>query len=158
MLDAVRPAEALHQRIEAWLIEGLASAARNAGMYLLPQAGLYDPAVRDGSSLRVPDVMVAKPEHVSERGVEGRAELVAEVRELDDDTYDRLPFYERVGVFEVLVIELERRVRRWVRMPKGLIEIPDTPEGLVALDSVPIRVQGAKGTLRMTGPGVDLSF
>jgi len=41
---------------------------------------------------------------VTRRGVEGPAELVVEVRSPGDETYDKLPFYERKGVRQVLVV------------------------------------------------------
>ncbi|MGH9276586.1 MAG: Uma2 family endonuclease [Acidimicrobiales bacterium] len=56
-------------------------------------------------SWRVPALGFARREFVSERGVEGRAKLVVEVRSPRDETYDKLPFYGEVGCQEVLVVD-----------------------------------------------------
>jgi Uma2 family endonuclease len=47
----------------------------------------------------------ARPEQVSERGVEGAVPLVVEIRSPGDETDLKLPWYAGLGVAEVLVID-----------------------------------------------------
>src|SRR5262245_3094496 len=45
---------------------------------------------------RVADATIARPEHVSKRGLEG-ADLVVEVLSPNDESRDKLPFYAKLG-------------------------------------------------------------
>jgi hypothetical protein len=49
-------------------------------------AGLFNPAVPDSCSYQQPDVVVARAEHTSDRGVESGAELVVEISSPNDET------------------------------------------------------------------------
>ena len=69
-------------------------------------------------SYRVPDLGYARPEHVSERGIEGRAALVVEILSPGDESYEKLPFYRQVGVEEVLFVDQATRAFE-VRRPDG---------------------------------------
>lgn len=48
---------------------------------------------------------VARPEYVSERGIEGRAELVTEIHSPGDESYEKVPFCADVGCHEVLIVD-----------------------------------------------------
>jgi hypothetical protein len=61
------------------------------------------PHFRHADDYRVPDQAVYRPDQVSEHGLEG-AELVIEIRQDWDQTYEKLDFYARVGVQELLVL------------------------------------------------------
>jgi Uma2 family endonuclease len=103
LLHVVPPPSARHQRIEGRFVMVLGPLAEARGLVVLPQAGLFRPGTdRD---YRVPDLLVARPEHVRERGVEGPAELVVEIRSPGDETYEKLPFYGELGCREVLVVD-----------------------------------------------------
>jgi Uma2 family endonuclease len=66
--------------------------------------GRYHPGLfRADDDYRVPDQAYFRSELASERGLEG-ADLVVEVRRSWDETYEKLDFYARVGVQEVLVL------------------------------------------------------
>ncbi len=81
----------------------------------------------DFTSFRVPDQAAFRPEHRSERGIEGRAELVIEVRSPGDETCQKLPFYERVGVQEILVIDRDTKaLRQWIRSGDQLVGVDTT--------------------------------
>ena len=79
---------------------------------------MFDSQVADMTSYRVPDLGYARPEHVSERGIEGRAALVVEVLSPRDESYEKLPFYRRVGVEEVLFVDQATKAFE-VRRPDG---------------------------------------
>jgi Uma2 family endonuclease len=158
-LHMVPPPKYEHQRLASWVLATWWSVARSAGLVVAMEIGLFDPAVKDSSSYRQPDVVVASPEHTSERGVEGEAELVVEIRSPDDETHQKLSFYERVGVQELLVVELDHSLRHWRRQNEALSEVPAGGDGWVELVSLPVRVTREEGgTLRMDGPFGETTF
>ena len=58
---------------------------------------------------RVPDLTIAAPEHVSARGIEGKALLVIEILSPNDESRDKLPWYARLDVREVWLIDPRTR-------------------------------------------------
>ena len=93
-----------HQGIGSELVALLVPLVKERGWHVRYETSLYDPD-RGESDYRVPDVMVVDPAHASERGVEGRAELVVEILSPGDESRAKLPFYARHGVQEVWLIE-----------------------------------------------------
>lgn len=97
-----------HQRVVTSLLAALITAVRARGVQVVAFAGIY----RADDDYRVPDLLVVRPEHTSQRGVERRAELVVEVLSPDDETWDKLPFYAACGIPELLVVDLAARTAR----------------------------------------------
>lgn len=143
VLHMVPPPSFGHQGLEAWLVEIWAPLARARGLRVTTDTGLFDPSVTDFFSYRQPDVAVSAPAHISRRGIEGRAELVVEVRSPNDEAYEKLPFYERVGVQEVLVIERDFNLRHWARDEDRLIEVEGAGGTPVALLALPVTLRRA---------------
>jgi len=83
-----------HQGIGSELVALLVPLVKERGWHVRYETSLYDPD-RGESDYRVPDVMVVDPAHASERGVEGRAELVVEILSPGDESRAKLPFYAR---------------------------------------------------------------
>lgn len=104
VLHMVPPPSARHQRLIHELGGVLLPLAKAKGLVAMHEAGLYRPDA-EGTDYRVPDLVYARPEHVRERGVEGRAELVVEVLSPGDETYDKIAFYAEMGVQELLVVD-----------------------------------------------------
>ena len=103
-----------HGRVEGELHAIWRPVCRSLGLEVRIEVGVFDPAIQPLGSWCVPDVSVYRPEVGSDRGIEGSALLVVEVRSPGDDSYKKLPFYERHGVGEVLIIGRDRKwVRRW---------------------------------------------
>ena len=90
-----------HQRLEAELLLVLAPLAKRLGLITTVETGLF----RADKDYKVPDLVVSRPEDRSERGVEGRAELVIEIRSPGDETHEKIEWYLSVGVREVVVID-----------------------------------------------------
>lgn len=67
------------------------------------EIGLFAPEA-EPLSYRIPDVTLARPEQISERGLEG-AELVVEVLSPHDESRKKFPFYARLGVREVWLLD-----------------------------------------------------
>ena len=119
----VPPASTRHQAIGVSLVRILEPLARGHGLELLYDAGLY----RGDRDYRVPDLIVYRPEHASERGVEGHAEVVFELLSPGDESREKLPFYESLGVSEVFLVDpATRAVELYVvRGGKLLVVLPD---------------------------------
>jgi Uma2 family endonuclease len=147
-LHMVPPPSDRHQEVGAELFMVLAPLAKQRG--LLPRydpAGLFRPGV--DNDWRVPDQMYARPEHRSERGIEGRASLVVEILSPHDETYQKLDWYASVGVGEVLVIEpMTRRVELY-RNRAGRMERVEP----VVIEALGVTAETFDGTLRLSWDG-----
>jgi Uma2 family endonuclease len=108
VLHLVPPPSIPHQDFEYELERALRSIAARRGLRTYHNAGLVDPD-RGWKDYRVPDLCVAHPAQVSERAIEGRAELVVEVLSPRDDSRDKLPFYASRGVREIWLVEVWSR-------------------------------------------------
>ncbi len=119
----VPPPSRWHQRFGSELLAALLPLAKARGLELSYETGLYRPGC-DERDYRVPDLVFARPERATERGVEG-ADLVVELLSEDDESREKLQFYEQVAVSEVLLIdpgtrELELYVLRGGRLHVAL--------------------------------------
>ncbi|MDN5857588.1 MAG: Uma2 family endonuclease [Pseudonocardia sp.] len=99
VLHMVPPAGGPHQGLGYGFLRVAGPLAEQRGLVPRYETGLF----RSDSDYRVPDLSFCRPEHLSERGLEG-AELVVEIRSPRDETYEKLDFYARVGVLELLVL------------------------------------------------------
>jgi Uma2 family endonuclease len=127
------PPSANHQRIAGKLWRVLAPLADARGLEVWHETGLFRPGAAE-RDYRVPDLMAARPELASERGVEGPADLVVEILSPEDETYDKLPFYESLGVREVLVVEPKTRAAELYVLRGGKLRAM-TPDASGALRS-----------------------
>jgi Uma2 family endonuclease len=138
----VPPSSEEHQRLGTDLLLILAPLAQAQGILYRYETGVFDPDAHPANYC-VPDHVAFRPEHRSPRGVEGRGELVVEFRSPGDETYQKLPFYERVGVKEVLVIDRDTRVgRHWVRIDDRLVEIDASTGAALRVLDVRLHVDG----------------
>ncbi len=103
VLHIVPQPKTIHEDVAARLIVALFEIVNRRSLKFC-RAGVF----RGEDNYRVPDLTIAKPEHVSERGFEG-AELIIEVLSPHDESRDKLPFYASVGVREVWLIEPRTR-------------------------------------------------
>ncbi len=100
VLHMVPPPGGPHQRLETCLARAFGPAVDRRGLLISNETGLF--AADD--DYRVPDIAVYRPEQASERGIDGTAELVVELRSPRDESYDKLDWYAARGVAEVLII------------------------------------------------------
>jgi Uma2 family endonuclease len=108
VLHMVPPPSSGHQIRESRLIVLLTPEAERRGLQVTVETGLFRPGRDD--DYRVPDVLVWSPQHLSERGVEGRTELAVELRSPRDEAWEKLPFFAEMGVPEVLIVEAQGAV------------------------------------------------
>jgi Uma2 family endonuclease len=151
VLHMVPPASVQHMRLETELENALQKIVSPRGLHVVHEAGLYDPATPGHKNYRQPDVMIFAAAYVSDRGVEGRAELVIEIVSPNDESRQKLPFYAAIGVKEVWLLDPRART---VEVFSGLS--PIEPDGAViqapAL-GLALSIEGATLHIR---DGVDL--
>jgi Uma2 family endonuclease len=126
VLHMVPPPSVWHQRFGKRLLLVLTPIAERRGLESNYETGVYRPSPGP-LDYRTPDLVFARPESYSDRGVEGRAELVVEILSRNDETYDKLPFYASVGAVEVLVLDpVTRAVGLYVNRGGAMQEVgPD---------------------------------
>ncbi len=91
---------------------------RRLGGEVFMQASLHDPA-NPKKNYRVPDLLyVAKGNErvLQKRGVVGAADAVIEVRSPDGESYDKFPFFARLGVRQVIVVDADTREQEVYRL------------------------------------------
>lgn len=160
VLHMVPPAGRRHQRFGGKLYRVLGISADKRGLESLYETGLYRPGVDD--DYRVPDLMFVRPELVTERGVDGPADLVVEIRSPGDETYLKLPWYADLGVSEMLVIDRDTLA---VELFRGIdpVAVPVEPlaGGAVHLDALDVEVEPVDATcvrvVRPDGEAVDVN-
>ncbi len=130
VLHLVPPPKDDHQRVEGKLHVAFDPVAEALGLVCTAETGYY----ASDDDYRVPDLVVAGDDARSERGVEGPAALVVEIRSPHDETDAKLTWYAQHGATEILVVDPDTR----------------TAELYVSRDGKPVLVQAdAGGALRL---------
>ncbi len=135
----VPPASNEHMRVELELCVVLHPVAGRCGLEIRNELGLFDPLAPGNSNFRTPDLVLYRPEVGTVRGADGPASLVVEIRSPGDESFKKLPFYEQLGVDEVLIIDRDTKaVLHWVLTDGRLVESPGDPTGHHRLGCVPV--------------------
>jgi Uma2 family endonuclease len=93
---------------------------------------------------RVPDLVVAHPNYVVQHGVDGRAELVVEIRSPYDESWEKLPFFAEMGIPEVLILEpFEPVLLRLAPDGTRYDRVAPDPDGWVVLQVLPLSLRAA---------------
>ena len=111
-----------HQRLEAELLQALVQVIRRTGRgTVFSQANVADP-VDQMDDYRVPDIAVVLHEStatIAEHYISGGPDLVVEIRSPNDETYEKISFYERLGVRELLIIDRDEKSFELYRQEAG---------------------------------------
>ena len=138
VLHMVPPPSFGHQHRGTSLVVLLHRLAGEAGLIALYEAGLFRPGRND--DYRQPDNLLVRPEDSSARGVEGRAELVVEIRSPNDEAYEKLPFFAEMQVQEVLILDGSTiDLRRLVDGAYGVVAPDD--DGWLHIAAVPLALR-----------------
>jgi len=101
----VPPPAYLHANLGTRLVIALDPIANRRGLMVIGDcSGLFD----TDDNYRVPDITLYRPDQISKRGLEG-AELVVEMLSPHDEARAKFPFYAKVGVREIWLIQPETR-------------------------------------------------
>lgn len=154
VLHMVPPPMDNHQRLELSLGAALLPLATARGLVASVETGLFRPGQTE-RDYRVPDLVISRPENRTRHGVEGRAELVVELRSPNDETYHKLDFYAEMQVQELLVIDPGTcALAAFVLRREELVAVPAGPDGSVALTCLGVTLSTpSAGTLRLAWPG-----
>ena len=106
------------------------------------------------TNYRVPDLGYARPQDCSERGIEGRAVLAVEILSPRDESYEKLRFYRRVGVEEVLFVDQATGAFE-VRRPDGdgWFLVSPAEDGWTELSVLGVALQWSDGRLQVRTDG-----
>ena len=161
VLHMVPPPSGVHQRFAFRLGVALAPLAKAKGLVASHETAVFWPGAGE-DDYRIPDLVFARPENVTHRGVDGRAELVAEILSPGDETYDKLDFYADLQVQEVLVVDPEactaelfvlRAGRLYSALPDadGSLRSGTLGVALVTVDGPALRLTWDGGQADVTG-------
>ena len=140
VLHMVPPPGQGHQARGSRLIEMLGPLARAKGWRATYETGVFQPGRDD--NYRQPDLAVYTDQHVSSRGVEGRAELVIEIRSPNDESWEKLPFFAELGIAEVLIVDGDDPVVLRLDPLLGTYgRVPADGDGWVALVAVELSLR-----------------
>lgn len=144
VLHMVPPPSFRHQDRGSALLSVLRPLAKLAGLHATYETGVFRP----GSDIdyRQPDIVVSRNEYLSDRGVEGRADLVVEIRSPGDESWEKLPFFAEMGVREVLIIETNGPVLLHLNdSVNGYDRVEPDGDGFVTLATLPVALRPLPG-------------
>lgn len=162
VLHMVPPPSLAHQRLGTRLVMFLGPRLGATGIEILYETGVYRPG-SGHRDYRVPDLVFfpanPAPGLVTERGLEGAPLAVLELRSVDDETYDKLPFYAALGVREVIVVEpLTHAVEVFRLAGATYLAVSADDRGRLHAATLDVRFQVVDGALRVecAGASADL--
>jgi len=144
VLHMVPPPAEVHSCVQTDLVVALSLLTRSRGWRVYVECGLFGAE----KNYRVPDLILARPDHRSTRGVEG-AELVVEVLSPDDESRDKLPFYARMGVREVWLIEPATRAFEILELAGGAYRVVPAGADGTCSPLLGIELRVAEGALEL---------
>ena len=158
VLHMVPPPGGHHQERNGQLVVLLHPLAAARGLRIAQEIGVFHPSRTD--SYRVPDLSIYSAEVLSDRGVEGRAELVIELRSPGDESWEKMPFFAECAIPEVLIIEPAEaallRLRgdgsgydRVAADSEGFVETRAVPAAFRVLEAGVLEVRAPNGTTRV---------
>jgi Uma2 family endonuclease len=146
-----------HQRMELMLAMAIHPVADDAGLEVRCELNLLPADAVGFEDFRVPDLVVFHPSVGAEEGVRGPASLVVEIRSPGDESFEKLPFFDRIGVGEVLIIDRDTKaVRRWARVAGDpLVEVAPAADGQHRLACLPLALRTEDEILVVDAAGTE---
>jgi Uma2 family endonuclease len=156
VLHVVPSPNAEHQGFEGDLEAVLRPLVIPLGFKVFHNLDLLDRTKGD-FNYRQPDIAIVSPSDVMSRGINGHAELVIEIRSPNDESYEKVPFYEMCKIPEYWIVhpvtrELEvfvlRRGKYVTAKPdaNGVVTAPRFGLQLSIVDGPKLRIAWADGS------------
>jgi Uma2 family endonuclease len=142
-----------HQRIVDELIEFLRPLLRKSGRGTLRSGINVFDETSPVENYRIPDLSFVSAERTSVMKADGirggGPDAVIEVRSPADETYEKLPFFAKLGVREVVVIDRDTKAVEVFRLTGDLYDrVAADAEGALQSDSLSVRfVRSTAGRL-----------
>jgi Uma2 family endonuclease len=114
------------------------------GLEVVFEISLFD-RVQGDNNYRIPDIAVFSPRDVSERGLEGHAELVIEVLSPRDESREKLPFYAACGVPEVWLLHPSTRAAEVYTLVDGAYVLVPVVRGVIQAPRLAIELETVDG-------------
>jgi hypothetical protein len=147
ILHWVEPGDRAYRALQDRLVSALHSLTANRRLRI-SCGRLFDPEVADSSNYRVPALIVHDLAATSRRGVEGKARLVVEILQPESEALDKIAFYSRVGVAELLIVDpCTAGIRHWLSVAGDLTEVPLDADGRCRLTALPVALRGEDGRI-----------
>lgn len=158
VLHVVPSPTVVHQRLARELERIISRVVEPLGFEVFQNLDILDRTKGD-LNYRQPDISVVTPADLmpSNRGINGHAELVIEVRSPNDESYDKLPFYAQCNIPEYWIAHpASRTVEVYVlidgvyvlQQPDagGVVHAPRFDLTLETLDGPKLRITSATGS------------
>lgn len=102
---------------------------------------------------RIPDLILLTRQHPwtsPKEYMEGPPAVAIEIRSPGDESLEKLPFYEKIGVPEVWVVDRDTKLPELYRLDQGryTLQYPDA-EGWLESATTDIRLRGGEGKLEI---------
>src|SRR5262249_18047686 len=95
---------------------------------------------------RQPDIAIVSPADVMSRGIKGHAELVIEIRSPNDESYEKIPFYEKCGIPEYWIVHPVTRIFEVFVLRDGrYVSVAPDADGVVAAPRFALRLSIVDG-------------
>lgn len=145
VLHVVPSPTAEHQLFEGDLEAALRPLVLAQGLKIVHHLDLLDRQKGD-NNYRQPDIAIVSLADLMSRGIKGHAELVVEVRSPDDESYEKIPFYEMCKIPEYWIVHPVTRVFeiRVLRRGKYQVVKPDA-NGVVYAPRFALRLSIVEG-------------
>jgi Uma2 family endonuclease len=145
-----------HQELAFELHTVLRPIAKSFGLRIIQELTVFDPT-KGERNYRTADLVIAAPINVSERGIEGHAEVVIEILSPNDESRNKFEFYAARQISEYWLLdprtrEIEVYVLRgdtyFAVMPHrdGTISAPRLALELRVVDGPKLRLEWADGS------------
>jgi Uma2 family endonuclease len=142
-----------HQRFESALERVLYPIVTKHDLEIFHNLDILD-RHRGDKNYRQPDIAIVSPRDLMSRGINGHAELVIEIRSPNDESYEKLPFYEQCEIPEYWIVHPVTRVFEVFSLQQGayLKATPDA-NGVVHAPRFDLRLSTVAGPkLRIVWP------
>ena len=144
------PAPSLeHQRMLRELVAFLTYFCRRTGLgTIYPEINVFEHLAEE--NYRIPDVVfvaTGREAILVEDGIRGGGpDAVIELRSPGDETYEKLPFYARIGVREVVIVDRDTKRPEVYRLAgSGYVAVAGDRDGWVTAETLRLRLRGAPG-------------